>query len=214
MIRKVSKNKVALPAILLAATALIAAGPAADLDGNGEVSRAEFVAAGDARFAAADADFNGELTRDEMRALRETERSDRARERFLRMDANGDGAVSEAEMMAAREQRDDRKGDRRKKMREMALERFDADGDGQLSEAERMTAREAMKERRGERKGKRKDRRADRPKLDADGNGTVSRAEFTAMSDALFTRMDANGDGVLTRGEGRKRGKRKGPHRG
>lgn len=51
--------------LLLAATALIAATPAADLDQNGEVSRAEFMAIGDARFSAADADFDGRLSRDD-----------------------------------------------------------------------------------------------------------------------------------------------------
>ena len=38
----------------------------------------------------------------------------------------------------------------------------------------------------------------------------ISRAEYDAATDALFNRMDANGDGVLTEGEGRKRRGRKG----
>lgn len=203
------------PLLLLAATALIAAAPAADLDGNGEVTRAEFKAAGDARFAAADANFDGQLTPDEMRTLRENDRTEQARKRFLSMDANGDGAVTEAEMQAAREQMKERRGDRKDKRHEMALERFDSDEDGSLSEAERAEAREAMKavrdQRKAKAKGQPKKRRAERPRLDANGDGLVSRAEYDAMGEALFSRMDANNDGVLTKGEGRKARKRNGP---
>lgn len=36
---------------------------------------------------------------------------------------------------------------------------------------------------------------------DTDGDGAISRAEFEAFHDELFTRLDTNGDGVLTEDE-------------
>lgn len=204
------------PLLLLAATGLIAAAPAADLDGNGEVTRAEFMAAGDARFAAADADFDGQLTREEMRTLRDNERNDNARRHFAKIDANDDGVVTEEEMLAAANARTERREDRREEMKA----RIDTDGDGEISKAERDAARDAMKERRKEMKEHRKELQAQhkqrrkglfgkkRPRLDANRDGVISKAEYDAMGEALFDRMDANGDGVLTQGEGRRRGLR------
>lgn len=197
-------SNLGFPLLLLAATALIAATPAADLDQNGEVSRAEFMAAEEARFTAADKDFDGQLTREEMQTLRENERTEHARKHFARMDANGDGVVSEAEMLAIQSERMDRHGEHREDRRAAMLDRFDSDGDGVLSEAERATAREARMGKRVKDRFKTKRRKAKRPRLDADGDGLISRAEYDAMGEALFTRMDANGDGVLTQGEGRR----------
>ncbi|MEM7678825.1 MAG: hypothetical protein AAF449_22815 [Myxococcota bacterium] len=211
----VMTNRLLKGAFLLgAATALMAAGPAADLNQDGQVSYAEFKAAGDARFQAADTDFNGELTRDEMKALRENERAEKATEHFRRMDANGDGVVSEAEMLAARDARKERIGDRRGDRRAKLMERFDANGDGELSDTERAQARDAAKEMRAQR-GERRKARGERPRLDANRDGVITRAEYDAMGEVLFARMDANGDGVLTQGEGRKarKGKRPGPRR-
>ena len=52
--------------------------------------------------------------------------------------------------------------------------------------------------------------------MDTDGDGSVSKAEFVAGAEARFTKMDKNGDGVLTkddmpaRPEGGRRGGRRG----
>jgi hypothetical protein len=37
--------------------------------------------------------------------------------------------------------------------------------------------------------------------MDADHNGSISRAEFNAAGDELFSRLDANHDGRVTRAE-------------
>ena len=199
--------------LLLGATTIVAAtsafaNPAADLDGNGEVTRAEFMAAGDARFAAADTNFDGQLSRDEMKTLRDNERTEQARKRFSKMDGNGDGVVSEAEMLAAQEMRKERMTDRRDDRREGIIERFDTNADGELSDAERKAARDAGKEMRKEKRQadakKRKEKKGKRPRLDADKDGFVTLAEYTAMGEKLFARMDADGNGILTQGEGRK----------
>lgn len=200
------------PLLLLAATALIAATPAADLDKNGEITRAEFMAAADANFISADADFDGQLTKDEHKTLREAIRTEQAKARFSQMDADQDGRVSEAEMLAARAQREDRQDGRRAKMKD----RIDLNDDGTISDAERKAAKARMKAKQAERKAKREDQRIEgRPRLDIDRDGLVSRAEYDAMSDALFTRMDADGNGILTKGEGkahrqRRKGKKPG----
>ena len=49
-------------------------------------------------------------------------------------------------------------------------------------------------------------------KLDADGDGAISRAEFTARVERLRG-LDANGDGMVTRAERPRRDGRKSRHR-
>ena len=84
---------------------------------------------------------------------------------------------------------------------------FDANNDGVISAAERPQRPE-----RGERgdDGPRAER-GDRPNPDTDGNGTISRAEFTAMGAGMFEHLDANNDGRVTREEAQaQRGHRRG----
>ena len=198
--------------LLLSAALLITApalahdhkGPRADLDGDGQVTRLEFDTQANARFDAIDTNFDGVLTEAERRAYGDERRDERRERRFERLDADGDGSISRAEMEAADATRDARREERRERMKA----RFDTDGDGMVSEAERAAAREARDARRAERGGDRGPRMRGKPRFDLDGDGAVTRLEYTTAHDALFARMDANGDGVLTRGEGRK-GKRK-----
>ena len=71
-------------------------------------------------------------------------------------------------------------------------------------------AKTGEKGKRGGKKGKR-GKRGERADADTNGDGFISLDEHLAVSDQLFTRLDANADGVLTEGEGRKRkGKRGG----
>lgn len=42
---------------------------------------------------------------------------------------------------------------------------------------------------------------ADHPKIDADGDGVITRAEAQTASTAMFAKMDANKDGKLDRGD-------------
>jgi hypothetical protein len=67
---------------------------------------------------------------------------------------------------------------------------------------------------RGDRKRGKKGKRSQRPNPDANGDGFVSLDEHLAVSEKLFARLDANDDGVLTKGEGRKRRGRRGGKRG
>ncbi len=192
------------------AALLIAAGPKADLNQDGEVTKAEFTQAAQSKFFATDANNDGFLSQDERRSHREAMRENRKDKRFEKLDANGDGLLSRDEMDAA----GDKRKDRRDAMRAKALEKFDTNLDGKLSDAERTVMKAERQEKRGAKKAELKEKRADRPKVDANGDGFVSMDEHMAVSEQLFARMDANGDGVLTKGEGRKRKGKRGQKRG
>jgi len=135
------------------AALLIAAGPKADLNQDGEVTKAEFTQAAQSKFFATDTNNDGLLSQDERKAHRQAMRENRKDRRFERLDIN---------------------------------------------------AKRAAK----------KERRKDRPKVDANGDGMISMEEHMAVSERLFARMDANDDGVLTKGEGRKRKGKRGKKRG
>lgn len=202
-------------ALTLITVPAFAQGPKADLNQDGQVTQAEFMADIAEKFSNADVNFDGFIDEAERKGLREQRRAGKTQRAFEKLDANNDGSVSEAEMQAASTARDAKRGDRRETMRGKMLEQFDTDGDGTLSDVEKEAAKAARKHKTGEKraqKGDRKGKRGKRMNPDADGDGLISQAEFTANAEALFLKMDANGDGVLTKGEGRKgkKGKRRG----
>lgn len=127
-------------------------------------------------------------------------RAERLLETF---DADGNGAISQAEIAAHRA---------------ATFESVDADGNGALSqeefgmlkqirEARREQARAAAAENgdasrqmgQGKGMGRKGDRRGPSfADLDADKNGSVSLAEFTANTEKMFARLDRNSDGEIT----------------
>ena len=124
-----------------------------DMDGNGQINRADIAAYAAARFAAADTDGNGSLSVEEMQAQAEARASERATRGVTRMvnrlDTDGDGALSAQELEA--------RGEGRRGGGDMAgrmLNRADTDGDGAVSEAEYTAALEKMGDR-GDRHKKR-----------------------------------------------------------
>lgn len=200
------------------ATALMAAGPRADLNKDGQVTKTEFTVTAMEAFTAADADADGFLTQDEGKALREAQREDRQSRRqqktFDKLDSDGDGVISRTEMEAAQGERETKRSERREAMKARLLERYDTNVDGELSDTEREVIRAERTEKREARKTRRGEGRAQRPNPDADGDGLISEAEHMAMAEQLFARMDANGDGVLTQGEGRERKSKRGDRQG
>ncbi len=195
------------------AALLIAAGPKADLNQDGQVTKAEFTQSAESRFYAADADNDGFLTKEERKAHRDAVREDRKNQRFAKLDTDGDGLLSRAEMDARGDKRKARKSEKREEM----MAKFDTNLDGELSDAERTVMRAERKEKRSEKRAERKEKkgkRSKRPKIDANDDGLISFDEHMAVSEQLFTRMDANADGVLTKGEGKKRRGKRGEKRG
>ena len=196
-----------------AAVVLMAAGPKADLNQDGQVTKAEFTEAAKAHFLAADTNGDSFISEDERKAFRATKMEERKGKRFDALDTNGDGAISRDEMAAAGEKRQSRRGEMKAKL----LERYDTNLDGKLSDEERTVMKAERKAEAGEngRRGGKKGKRGKRPNPDANGDGFISLDEHMAISEQLFTRLDANADGVLTKGEGRKRkGRRGGGKRG
>ncbi|MCB2048610.1 MAG: EF-hand domain-containing protein [Novosphingobium sp.] len=141
-----------------------------------------------------DADGNGVITRAEAQAG--------AAAMFARMDANKDGALTEA--------------DREARMAERKAEMFammDTDKNGQISREEFMAHRhEGM---RGDKDGMRGDKDGMGHKMgmrgrgggmmmqmaDTNKDGRISKAEFTAAAMARFDATDANKDGQVTSDE-------------
>ena len=88
-----------------AATVYAAPGAKADQDGTRVVTKAEAMAAGDARFARMDANQDGMLNAADKKAM--------MAKRFSEMDADNNGSVSQAEFIAMQEARADTRKDRR-----------------------------------------------------------------------------------------------------
>lgn len=204
-------------AALLSGAAYAKDAPKADINKDGQVTKAEFMTATTTRFVAADTNGDGMLTKEEMIAGHEAMREARASERFSRADANGDGVITRAEHDALRAEKDAKRAEKRAEMKT----RIDTDGNGTISDTERAAAKEMRQakrqEKRAERKGKRSEKNTGEkmrgPKRDANGDGVITQAEYEAVAEAMFVRMDANGDGVLTKGEGKKRKGRKRGHK-
>lgn len=119
----------------------------------------------------------------------------RLQERFARLDADSDGAVTEAEIGAGREARSDRRGER-------AFEAIDTDSDGSISRAEfdAHHADRAGGERRGRRNAMRRGNRGERmlSRADADSDGRLTFAEMSTGALERFDRSDADRDGTVT----------------
>ena len=165
----------------------------ADTDGDGSVSLSEFQAgfqeAAERRFQSQDADGNGLLTGDEIRGIgdrseRIADVRTRVSERVLtRLDTDGDGFVTLAEVQAGRP---DATGE--------WFTQLDVNSDGQLSGDELGTRRFGGR-----------DDNAVGLEVDADGDGAWSLEELQAVREGFsaerFDRLDSNGDGVIGQDE-------------
>lgn len=133
----------------------------------------------------------------------------RADRQFARLDADGDGSVTAAELgtrqQARKQARAARSGNIDRVARRFA--RIDADGNGAVTLTEMRTAQAARGDRMQGNGARGLGRRGARVigRMDGDGNGAVSRAEFQAQALTRFARLDANRDGTVTPSERRER---------
>jgi len=179
------------------ATTAYAANPLldkADMDKDGRITRSEFSAFGDQKFAAMDADANGLVSKDERHTFRATKRAQRSQMRFDQTDTNGDGFISKEEHAAAFSRRDERRKNQ-----------MDINGDGSFDNEDRKAMREKRKERRTKRRAHRQQGGDGhgRQNPDANGDGMLDLAEHQAGITRAFERLDQNNDGYLTGDEQR-----------
>lgn len=147
-----------------------------DKDGDGRISKAEFVDGRVGRLSALDANRDGTVTPEEMQAGREARRAQGADRAFARMDADGNGAITRAEFDASRAERGERRAERGERRggrgmhrggrrgpgmergpvviaeaqsrAEQGFARLDANGDGYVTAEERQAQRAERRERR------------------------------------------------------------------
>ncbi|WEJ99885.1 MAG: EF-hand domain-containing protein [Candidatus Sphingomonas phytovorans] len=168
----------------------------ADTDRDGTISRAEFMARAEQRFAKLDANGDGQLSGDEL--------GGRGGGRLMAADTNKDGKISKAEYMAQAAER---------------FARLDANGDGKISPDEMKATMERMREGRGgfggrpgggDGPGMAPPPGAGRPmgghggmiaRLDTNKDGKISREEMRASADARFDKLDTNKDGFIDQAE-------------
>ena len=169
-----------------APTAAAQRGPgAADTNRDGVVTRAEALAAADARFDRLDADKNGKLEAGEHRGRRggaeaEVTREqfrERAGQRFDRMDANKDGRIDAAERQAMRDKWKGKRGGRHGGGGMGMMMGADANRDGVLTKAEAVAAAGAMFDR-----------------VDTNRDGRIDAAERQAARGAMKMRGAPNGE--------------------
>ncbi|MFA6117186.1 MAG: EF-hand domain-containing protein [Sphingomonas sp.] len=168
-------------------------GMRADADKDGTISRAEFMARSDQRFARLDANGDGVISGDELPGrgrmvagadadkdgkITKAEYSAQAAARFAKLDANGDGKISPDEMKAMGERMREGRGER---------------GGGMMPPPGAPGAPGAMGHHGGH-----GDMLA---RIDTNKDGKISRDEMRARIDARFDRLDTNKDGFIDQAE-------------
>ncbi|POO56784.1 MULTISPECIES: EF-hand domain-containing protein [Agrobacterium] len=141
----------------------------ADTNKDGKVSKEEFAARQDALFTEIDANKDGSITPKEMRDFRKAKMEAFRAANPRPERANADGPDGKK----GGPDHADRKGQEGRKH-----EGRHGGMGGKGGHGGRMNAMFAM--------------------VDADGNGQISKAEFTAAGEKMFTRLDKNNDGVIS----------------
>lgn len=162
-----------------------------DTAGNGYVTKDEFLAAAQDRFARMDSNGDGKLTSDELAAPHgahggkparaDGRRADFAHKHFDKLDTNHDGVVSKDEFLAAAAAK---------------FAQLDTAGDGKVTAAEIETSPKTQD--RAVRGAERLVRH-----MDTNGDGVVSQDEYVAAAKTRFARLDRNGDGYIDADEAR-----------
>lgn len=102
---------------------------ALDADGDGQITAAELARMPEARFAALDANGDGMLDAAELTATMQARMAERVQSMIEERDLDGDGLLSQSELMGGREGRDGRGEPNFERM----LSRMDRNDDGTIS---------------------------------------------------------------------------------
>lgn len=143
----------------------------ADANKDGKISKAEFNAASDARFARMDANRDGKLSKED----RELARQARLEQRFATIDTDKNGQISKAEFMTGHQRPDRGSGAKGGRDGERHWGRHGHGGHGKGMMMQGFHGRG-----------------------DADKDGQVTREEFRAHAQTMFDKADANKDGSVT----------------
>ncbi|MEO0871543.1 MAG: hypothetical protein AAFY19_06210 [Pseudomonadota bacterium] len=151
-----------------------------DANADGSLSREDREARAAQRFAENDTNQDGEISPDEMTAAREKREAERAERRaemqatlFERLDSDGSGGLSQAELDAGKAMRAEMGGEGRRPGKGPGMRR------GGPAKMGMMALRRA----------------------DTNYDNAVSREEFDAMVEARFARIDTDGSGTITEAE-------------
>ena len=151
-----------------------------DANADGSLSREDREARAAQRFTESDANQDGEISPEEMTAAREKREAERAARRaemqatmFERLDTDGSGGLSQAELEAGKAMRAQMGGEDRRRGKGPRM------GRGGPEKMGMMALRRA----------------------DTNYDNAVSREEFDAMVEARFARIDTDGSGTITEAE-------------
>ncbi|MGV1915378.1 EF-hand domain-containing protein [uncultured Agrobacterium sp.] len=137
----------------------------------------------------ADTNKDGKITKEEFNARQEA--------LFTEIDADKDGSITPKEMRDYRKTKMDAWRAANPKPEKAATEGSEKKAEGDKKDSERESKpRQAREDGKGQgRKGKMGGMFAT---ADTDGNGQLSKPEFMAAGEKIFTRLDSNGDGVIS----------------
>ena len=197
------RNKVILGLVWLTCSATASAFPDAaeggnkasyvlgrfDTNGDKVITKAEFLASADERFAAMDMDGNKSISLAEFLQRYQDYKQAHAQHHqasFTEQDNNNDGKISQAEYLQAAQ-----------KHAELMFSKKDQDGDKQLSPAELHNASKPAKMLSGEEHTPEKVF----AKIDSNGDQQITPAEYSASRLQWFAEMDKDADGKITAAE-------------
>jgi len=153
-----------------------------DVNGDKQVTKAEFDTAMEQRFKKMDADNNGVVSKEEFKNNTKASHKKLAKNKKSKMDANNDGRISKQEYL-----------DAKNRWAEKKFTKLDKNADGFLTEEERSA----------DKSGKSRFKKSSHyfPKIDVNGDGVISAEENKASAERMFKKLDTNNDQVITQDE-------------
>lgn len=188
MKKKISLLTLAAALVAVPVLAAQGAGPKADADANGVVTRAEAQAKAVQMFAKMDANKDGKIDATD----RAAKRAEMQAAMFAKLDANKDGSVSKAEW-------DQNSADRQAKRAEKRAAWAEKRADGAAAGEPGKRGGHGMRGGHGGKRGGHHGMGGGMGmKADTDGDKAISQAEFQTAALARFDASDANKDGQVT----------------